>query len=121
MDSMLAGVLYGSRDVRLETVACPAPQSGQVLLKVRRAGICGSDVHYFTHGRCGAFVPTRPFILGHEFVGVVERLGEEVSRLHVGDRVVVNPATSCGHCEQCKSGRSNLCAEVTMLGSASTT
>lgn len=117
---MRAGVLYGSRDVRLETAPCPAPTAGQVLLRIRRAGICGSDIHYYNHGRCGAFVPTRPFILGHEFVGIVERLGDGISQLALGDRVVVNPAGSCGQCESCKLGRANLCPHVTMLGSAST-
>lgn len=118
---MLAGVLYGRRDLRLETVSRPTLDVGQVLLHVRRAGICGSDVHYFVHGRCGAFVPTRPFILGHEFVAVVEQVGAKVVWPPVGQRVVVNPAASCGQCEACKSGRANLCSHVIMLGSASTT
>ena len=117
---MLAGVLHGSRDVRVETISPPAPSTGQVLLRVRRVGICGSDVHYFDHGYCGAFVPSRPFILGHELVATVEAIGHDVTWPLVGDRVVVNPATSCGQCEACKSGRGNLCRFVTMLGSAST-
>lgn len=118
---MLAGVLHASRDIRLETVPCPEPRSGQVLLRVQRAGICGSDVHYFAHGYCGKFVPTRPFILGHEFVAIVAQIGEGVEHLSEGDRVVVNPAASCGQCEVCTSGRSNLCQSTRMLGSASTT
>ena len=118
---MLAGVLHGSRDIRLETVPEPEPSPGHVVLRVRRAGVCGSDVHYFSHGRCGAFVPTRPFILGHEFVAVVEHRGAGVEQLSAGDRVVINPAASCGQCEACKSGRANLCSNTRMLGSASTT
>jgi len=118
---MLAGFLHGSRDVRIRAIPCPTPQRAEVLLRVRRVGICGSDIHYYQHGRCGAFVPTRPFILGHEFVGVVEELGAEVDRFVIGDRVVANPATSCGQCESCKSGRANLCPFVVMLGSANTT
>lgn len=118
---MLAGVLHGPRDVRVEEVETPAAMPGQVQLRVRRAGICGSDLHYFSHGYCGRFVPTRPFVLGHEFVGTVEAVGAGVTSPSVGERVVVNPAESCGHCEPCKSGRANLCPHVVMLGSASTT
>lgn len=120
-DTMRAGVLYGGRDVRVEATSRPLARRGQVLLRIRRSGICGSDIHYFLHGYCGRFVPTRPFVLGHEFVGSVEELGDDVESLVVGQRVAVNPAASCGHCEPCRSGRGNLCSCVVMLGSASTT
>ncbi|MGI9430236.1 MAG: zinc-dependent alcohol dehydrogenase [Bythopirellula sp.] len=118
---MQAGVLYGERDLRLEAAEHPAPGPGEVLLRVSRVGICGTDVHYYTHGRCGPFIPSRPFILGHEFVATVEQLGPDVQQPQVGDRVVVNPARSCGSCEACLSGRGNLCGHVVMLGSGSTT
>lgn len=120
-DTMQAGVLYGSRDVRLEVRTRPTPASGQVRLCVRRAGICGSDIHYFVHGYCGRFVPTRPFVLGHEFVATVDEAGDGVISPSIGERVVVNPAASCGHCDACRIGRGNLCPHVVMLGSASTT
>jgi L-idonate 5-dehydrogenase len=118
---MQAAVLHGGRDVRLEEIAKPGVGRGRVLLRVRRAGICGSDIHYYVHGYCGRFVPTRPFVLGHEFVATVEIVGEEVDTLAAGQRVAVNPAASCGRCEPCRSGRGNLCNRVVMLGSASTT
>ncbi len=118
---MYASLLYGGRDVRFEEYRRPVPGPGHVLLRVRRAGICGSDIHYFAHGYCGRFVPTQPFVLGHEFVANVAELGEGVSALGVGERVVVNPAASCGRCAACRSGRGNLCGHVVMLGSASTT
>lgn len=120
-DVMQAGVLYGSRDIRLEERSLPIPAAGQVRLRVRRAGICGSDIHYFKHGYCGGFVPTRPFVLGHEFVATVDVAGPEIAAPRLGERVVVNPAASCGHCDACRSGRGNLCLLVVMLGSASTT
>lgn len=119
--TMQAGVLHGSRDVRLEVRTRLAPAPGQVRLRVQRAGICGSDIHYFVHGYCGRFVPTRPFVLGHEFVAAVDETGEGVTSPLVGERVVVNPAASCGHCDACRIGRGNLCQHVVMLGSASTT
>jgi L-idonate 5-dehydrogenase len=98
----------------------PALRPGLVLVRVRRAGVCGSDLHYFTHGYCAAFVPTRPFILGHELIGEVVAAAEDVSVLRAGARVVVNPARACGVCGYCKSGRGNLCPRTVMLGSAST-
>lgn len=118
---MLAGVLHGSHDLRLEQVTGPEPRPDGVVVQVARVGICGSDVHYFLHGECGAFVPSSPFILGHEFVGVVRKIGSKVRWPRIGDRVVVNPAASCGHCEACIGGRGNLCPDVVMLGSGSTT
>jgi L-idonate 5-dehydrogenase len=91
-----------------------------VLLRVNRAGICGSDLHYFEHGYCGSFTPSRPFILGHELVGTVEAAADGAGDSIIGARVAVNPARSCGVCGFCREGRQNLCASTIMLGSAST-
>lgn len=117
---MLAGVLHGVKDVRVEERPCPELRPGMVLLRVRRVGICGSDLHYFQHGYCAAFVPTRPFILGHEFAADVAAVAEGVVSPAVGARVTVNPARACGFCDYCKSGHGNLCRQTIMLGSAST-
>lgn len=118
---MLAGVLHGAKDIRLNQVALPELRPGMVLLRVRQAGICGSDMHYFEHGYCAAFVPTRPFILGHEFTAEVAAAAADVRSPAVGARVTVNPARACGFCDYCKGGRGNLCRQTIMLGSASTT
>ena len=118
--TMRAGVLHGARDLRLESRERPPLAPGRVLLRVRRAGICGSDLHYFEHGSCGAFVPSAPFILGHEMAGTVEAVADDVRDLARGTRVAVNPARSCGVCDYCRAGRGNLCRSTTMLGSAST-
>jgi len=118
--SMMACVLYGAHDIRLERRERPVPKEGMVLLRVLRVGICGSDLHYFEYGRCGAFVPGKPFILGHEVVGIVEEAAEDVRSPSVGSRVAVNPARSCGVCHYCRQGRGNLCRSTVMLGSAST-
>lgn len=118
---MFAAVLQGRRSLRLESKPRPGVPPGKVLLRVRRAGICGSDLHYFEHGCCGAFVPTRPFILGHEFTADVAEVGEGVEGVKVGTRVTANPARACGVCGYCKAGRGNLCRQTIMLGSASTT
>jgi L-idonate 5-dehydrogenase len=117
---MMAAVLHGARNIRVESATKPELRPGMVLLRVRRAGICGSDSHYFAHGDCGPFVPTRPFILGHEFTANVVAHGEGVTAPAIGERVTVNPARACGFCSYCTSGRRNLCRKTIMLGSAST-
>jgi L-idonate 5-dehydrogenase len=119
--TMLAGVLHGAKDLRIQATLRPEPGPGMVLLKVRQVGICGSDMHYYDHGCCGAFVPTRPFILGHELTAEVVAAAPDVSHPAIGTRVTVNPARACGFCTYCKSGRGNLCRKTIMLGSASTT
>jgi L-idonate 5-dehydrogenase len=118
--TMRACVLHGARDLRLESRSLPSLAPGMVLLRVRRAGICGSDLHYFEHGYCGAFVPSRPFVLGHELVGTVEAVSDGAGGLSRGTRVAVNPARHCGVCDYCRAGRGNLCRSTIMLGSAST-
>ena len=120
MTTMQAAVLHGIHDLRVEEREAPQPNSGQVLLRIRRAGICGTDVHYFQEGRFGNFAVTAPFILGHEVTGEVVAAGDGVQQPAVGQRVVVNPARQCGHYDYCRAGRGNLCRRVLMLGSAST-
>lgn len=118
---MRAAVLESAGVIRIHSRPVPGLSAGMVRLRVRRAGICGSDLHYFEHGCCGAFVPTRPFVLGHEFTAEVAAVGEGVRHLPVGARVTANPARACGVCAYCKGGRGNLCRATIMLGSASTT
>jgi len=119
--TMKAIVLHGAKDLRLENFIMPELLPGMVLLRIKRVGICGSDLHYFEHGYCGSFVPTRPFILGHELTAEVVAVNDNVSStLSTGSRVTVNPARSCGFCDYCKSGRINLCRNTIMLGSGST-
>jgi L-idonate 5-dehydrogenase len=118
--TMRAAVLHGAKNLKIESQPQPDLKPGMVRLRTRRAGICGSDLHYFEHGYCAAFFPTRPFILGHEFTAEVSAVGEGVENLKPGARVTANPARSCGFCEYCKAGRPNLCRKIIMLGSAST-
>jgi 2-desacetyl-2-hydroxyethyl bacteriochlorophyllide A dehydrogenase len=118
---MRAAVLHGPRDIRVESFESPEIKPGMVLLCSRLVGICGSDQHYYEHGFCAAFVPDRPFVLGHEVMAEVAAVAPDVDTVHVGQRVAVNPARSCGFCENCRAGRGNLCRRTIMLGSASTT
>lgn len=118
---MKAAVLHGAKDVRVESRRPPDLNPGMVLLRNRRVGICGSDLHYYEFGYCAAFVPDRPFVLGHELTAEVSAVAEGVDSVKVGERVTVNPARSCGFCEYCKGGRPNLCPHIITIGSASTT
>jgi L-idonate 5-dehydrogenase len=117
-ETMQAFVLHGAEDLRLEDVPRPVPGPGEVLVGVRAAGICGSDLHYYAHGRCGNFVPTRPFALGHEFAGEIVGVGEGVDEALLGTRVAVDPSRPCGCCRLCRQGRYNLCPEMVYFGSA---
>ena len=118
-EPMSAFLLRGPRVLDPVHLAIPSPSEGQVLIRVRRAGICGSDIHYFTHGRAGRFVPKRPFVLGHEFAGDVVALGDGVASALLGQRVAVDPSIPCGTCPICKSDRYNLCPDMRFFGSAS--
>lgn len=90
----------------------PVPGPRDVLVKVEKVGICGSDLHYFESGRIGDFVVEPPFVLGHEAAGTIIEIGDNVTDLTVGDRVALEPNISCGECEFCRSGEYNLCPDV---------
>eukprot|EP01129_Flabellula_baltica_P000182 TRINITY_DN1022_c0_g1_i2.p1 TRINITY_DN1022_c0_g1~~TRINITY_DN1022_c0_g1_i2.p1 ORF type:complete len:278 (+),score=42.67 TRINITY_DN1022_c0_g1_i2:71-835(+) len=91
------------------------PQPNHVILKIHTVGICGSDVHYWAHGRCGPFVMDAPLVLGHETSAVVEAVGSGVTHLVPGDRVAVEPGVPCRFCKQCRGGTYNLCPDVQFL------
>jgi L-idonate 5-dehydrogenase len=116
---MKAFFLHGQRDLRALDVGVPAAAPGEVLLRVRRAGICGSDTHYYMHGKIGSFIPKRPFILGHEFAGEVVSAGDGTKSALIGQRVAVDPSMPCGKCKLCRGGRYNLCRDMRFFGSAS--
>ncbi|ESK96104.1 xylitol dehydrogenase [Moniliophthora roreri MCA 2997] len=83
-----------------------------VIVEVKKTGICGSDVHYYAHGRIGDFVLEKPMVLGHESSGVVSKVGTKVKHVKPGDRVAIEPGASCGSCNDCKAGRYNLCPDM---------
>ncbi|BDP43410.1 sorbitol dehydrogenase (plasmid) [Deinococcus aetherius] len=113
--SSRTSVLHGVRDLRWETREVAAPGPREVRVRVRRIGVCGSDVHYYTHGRIGQFVVTAPLVLGHEVMGVVDAVGEGVTRVKIGDRVALEPGYPCRRCAYCKRGEYNLCPEMTFM------
>jgi len=95
-----------------EDIPVPSPSPEEVLVKVKNVGICGSDVHYYEHGRIGNFIIEKPIILGHEAAGEVVAVGSEVKNLKIGDRVAMEPGIPCRKCKFCKTGRYNLCPDV---------
>jgi len=113
--TMKAAIMDKPYNIRLEEIPLPEVRQNEVLVKVMAVGICGSDLHYYEHGRIGRYVVEKPLILGHECSGVVVAMGERVSRVQLNDRVAVEPGVSCGTCEMCKVGRYNLCPDVAFL------
>jgi L-iditol 2-dehydrogenase len=87
-----------------------------VLLKIEKIGVCGSDVHYYETGRIGSQVVEYPYVTGHECAATVMAVGDSVTRVKVGDAIVVDPAVFCNECVQCKMGRENTCYKLRFLG-----
>jgi L-iditol 2-dehydrogenase len=106
---MRVSVLRGTKDLVVEERPEPVPGPHEVLVRVSSVGVCGSDVHYYEHGRIGSYVVDQPLVLGHEAAGEVVGLGESVTRLRVGQRVSVEPGVPDFSCRQCLAGRYNLC------------
>jgi L-iditol 2-dehydrogenase len=119
---MRAARLHGPADLRFEELPHPGePGPGQVLLRSKCVGICGSDLHTFQDGRIGVTELKSPLVLGHEFAGIVEAVGPDAldgnhQPLRAGTHVAVDPAQSCGHCEQCEAGNPNLCLNIKFCG-----
>ncbi|MCL5280262.1 MAG: alcohol dehydrogenase catalytic domain-containing protein [Planctomycetes bacterium] len=114
---MKAAMLTGLR--RMEVGPVPDPKiekDTDVLLKIERVGVCGSDVHYFETGRIGSQIVKYPFIVGHECAGTVVAVGKAVHHVRMGEQVVVEPAVPCHNCDQCRQGRENTCFNLHFLG-----
>ncbi len=113
-DTMLAAVLYGRADLRLEERPRPTAGPGEVVLRVRRCGICGSDVRTYARGPSARYA--LPVVLGHEFVGQVVELGPGVEGVPLGARATAAPAIPCGRCAACRRGEDNLCQNLLDFG-----
>ncbi len=104
--------MHGTNNMVTKEIPVPVPQANEVLIKIKVVGICGSDVHYYQHGKIGDNIVEGDFILGHESAGEVVKIGSEVKDLKVGDRVTLEPGKTCGKCKYCKQGKYNLCPDV---------
>lgn len=110
---MLSVVVDEPNRLAVREMPLPSPGVGEVRVRVRYAGICGSDLHIY-HGK-NPFV-SYPRIIGHEFFGRIESVGAGVDPSRIGERVAVDPVISCGHCHACRIGRRNVCRNLTVLG-----
>lgn len=118
---MKAAILHGVQDVRVDEIQEPLVSNGKIKVKVEWAGICGSDLHVFSHGLPMEEVHPLtgrkpPLTLGHEFSGTIVEVGEGVTRHHVGERVAIEPLIYCQECDACKSGYYNQCMLVGFVG-----
>ena len=102
--------LHGVGNLRIHDEPVPIAGEGNVLVRVKAVGICGSDLHWFAEGEIGDAKLDHPLVLGHEFAGETQG----------GQRVAIDPAIPCGHCEYCQRGHPNLCADLIFAGHGKT-
>lgn len=111
---MKTGLMDKANHVTIADAPVPEPRSGEVLMRVAYAGVCGSDLHAYK-----GLHPFRqpPVVLGHEVSGVIEKIGPGVTGFAKGDRVTVMPVASCGKCAPCRDGKTNVCVNKVVPGS----
>jgi L-iditol 2-dehydrogenase len=114
---MKSMMLTGIREMEMKDAEEPViSDPHDVKIKMSVVGVCGSDVHYYTTGRIGSQVVQYPFPVGHEGAGIVVETGKNVTRVKPGDKIAIEPAMTCGKCDQCLSGRPNTCRNLRFLG-----
>ncbi|KLO14417.1 GroES-like protein [Schizopora paradoxa] len=118
--TQLAVVCHGPRDLHVEERVVWPPLNNQATVAIASTGLCGSDLHYYLHGRNGDFAIQEPLVLGHEAAGVVTALGPQATGLRVGQRVAIECGIMCGECSYCDEGRYNLCKGMRFCSSAKT-
>ncbi|HSI39934.1 MAG TPA: L-idonate 5-dehydrogenase [Xanthobacteraceae bacterium] len=111
-------VVHAPKDLRIEEIPAVAPGPGEVRVGIEAGGICGSDMHYFSHGGFGAIRIKQPMVLGHEIAGTVLEVGPGVETVRPGTRVAVNPSRPCGQCAYCREGMRHQCLDMRFMGSA---
>ena len=102
-----------------EVIEITSPEiknSGDVLIKIKSVGVCGSDIHYYSDGKIGDQIVAYPFCIGHECAGIVEHVGDDVKNVIPGDRIAIDPLVPCGKCTQGLSGRFHTCLNQKFLG-----
>lgn len=109
---MLAAVLHGPKDLRVEKIEIPKIGDNEVLIKVKCCGVCGTDPHIYN----GRFPAPFPLVLGHEFSGEVVEVGKSVKNTKVGDKVTADINIACGSCYYCNMGQKLFCEDIVQLG-----
>ncbi|MDW7681836.1 MAG: zinc-dependent alcohol dehydrogenase family protein [bacterium] len=112
---MKAAVFYGVRNLKLQSIKVRELLPGEIMVRVRACGICGTDLHIY-HGDKGSAAVVPPVILGHEFAGDVVQVAEDVTLCKPGDRVSIDPNIHCGKCRHCRIGKINLCSNLQAIG-----
>ena len=112
---MRAAVFLGNKTVEVKNIPVPQIGKDEILVQVKSAGICGTDVHIFSGGK-GAADCVPPKVLGHEFSGIIVKAGPNVHDLREGDRVVIDPNDMCGRCRYCRSGKGHFCENMRGIG-----
>lgn len=107
-----AAVMTGLQTIEIQERPIPTAGPHQAVVRVEAVGVCGSDTGYFKVGRIGNYVVDGPLILGHEVAGQVVEVSGDVTNVHLGDRVAIEPGTPCRQCSQCLSGRYHLCPDL---------
>lgn len=120
MSSNKAAVLHAGKDLRIEQRPVPQPGPEEAVVAVKATGLCGSDLHYYRHGRNGDFIVQRPMALGHEAGGIITAIGSNVKNVKVGQRVAFEAGIYCKSCRFCKVGKYNLCENMRFCSSAKT-
>lgn len=115
---MEALVIHAPGDLRIEDVPTPELGPGQLRVRVRCGGICGSDLHYYQHGGFGTVRVKEPMVLGHEVAGMIEAVGAGAGGFAPGERVAISPSRPCGLCRYCQQGLQNHCLDMRYYGSA---
>ena len=110
---MKAAVLYGPYDLRIEERAKPIPKDGEAVIKIKAAGICGSDIHFYEGSHP---YKNYPRVHGHELAGIIDGISKNDKNLKKGDRVVIEPLIPCGKCYPCRIGKYNCCVNVRIAG-----
>lgn len=111
-ETMRVSVLTGPSTIEMQERPVPTPGPDEVLVRVGSVGVCGSDVHYYKHGRIADMVVESPLVLGHEVGGRIVDVGADVPRDRVGERVALEPQRPCRRCRYCKTGQLNLCPNM---------
>lgn len=109
---MKAAFLQAPKHIHFQDVPIPEPGVGELRIKLKQVGICGSDVHLFLGHR----QLDKPTVIGHEGLGYIDKIGGGVSGRALGERVVVEPNIPCRHCRYCLSGRGNICINKRVIG-----
>ena len=112
---MKALVYNGAKNLKVKDVPMPSVGENDVLIKILYCGVCGTDIHIY-NGEGGAFETPTPLIIGHEFSGVVEKIGSKVTNVREGDLVTVDPNDTCGDCYFCKNAKQQFCENIIGIG-----